>query len=144
MHLHASTQAGIFPTASRSSQKLHFSTTPRSLVGKFGVEFRLDIGARVSEIEAPGAVGATGHAVPAADAAVEVHQRDPIGPFKGGLGRANPHAGGILALIAKDHEGLFPYFFGFHAAFLPGEDVLILFLPDPLDLFFLVPISGTL
>ena len=32
--LQASTQAGSSPSASRSPQKLHFSTTPRILVGK--------------------------------------------------------------------------------------------------------------
>jgi len=112
--------------------------------GKSSIQFRLDIIARVPEIKAPSSVRTTGHAVPAPDATMEVHHRDPVGPLECGLGRADTRAGSIGAVVAKQHEGLLAHVFRLVTAFVAGEYVLYFSDQSLLISSFWVPISGTL
>ena len=89
---------------------------------------------RLAPVEAARAVGAPGHAEAAADAAVEVHHHDPVRPLVGGLGRADPDAGRVLAVVAEDHDVLVLEVLAGVLLLVAGERVVIRRLPDPLDL----------
>ena len=98
----------------------------------------LDVLLGVAPVEAAAAVGAGGHAEPAADAAVVVHDDDPFLVAEGGLGRADTHAGRIVAVVAEDWQlvagiGLVPVEI---RAFREG--VFETGHPDPFDFVFLV------
>ncbi len=129
----ASTQAGCWPLPSRSSQKVHFSTTPFVRVGKSGVgDFRNGRGS--DPVEAARAVRTRGHAVAAADAAVPVHHHDAVVAPPGGLGRADPHAGRVVAVVAEHQDRLAGQAPRRRTRLLVREGALERLLPDPLDL----------
>ena len=59
---------------------------------------------RIAPIEAPAAVRTGGHTETAANAAVIIHDDDTVFIAKGRLGRASPHAGRAVAMIAKNRH----------------------------------------
>ena len=130
----ASTQAGYKPLAIRSSQKLHFSTTPLDRVGYSGLVGSLMNCPGISPVKTPGPVRTAGHTEPAADTAVIIHHDDSVGPFKGGLGGTDPDTGGIGAVIAKHQKRFVFHPFGQKLILIVRKGVFVLFLPDPLDL----------
>ena len=131
----ASTHAGCNPLANRSAQKLHFSTTPIGPGGKFAVHFLvIQAQARILEIETAAAVGTCGHAETAPDTAVKIHQHDAIAfAFESGLGRAHPHAGRILAMVAQNQVGAVLGFFIYEWVWIIRKGIMVMGFPNPFD-----------
>src|SRR5574337_903520 len=94
----------------------------------------LDVRPGIHPVEAAGAVRAGRHAVPAPDAPVPVHHDDAVRPLPGGLGGADAHAGGVVAMIAEHQDGLPPQGVFRVPARLVGEGLVEGLPPDPLDL----------
>ena len=121
---------GKVALASRSSQKLHFSTTPLHRVWKVWVDLR-DERPRVAVIHASRPVRARGHTEPAPDAAVIIHHHDAVRPLECGFCRADPHAWRVVAVVAEDRKRSF-FQSGMRVGIGIGRENFFLWLrPDP-------------
>jgi len=88
---------------------------------------------RLFPIEAAGAEGTGGHAVPATDAAVLVHGDHAVAASPGGLGRADARARRVLTVIAQNKDRRLSALLTVVTVVLLGKDPREGLLPNPFD-----------
>lgn len=95
-----------------------------------------DIRRGFSIVETAHSIGTGGHAEPATDAAVIIHDHNTILVAEGSLGRTNPDTGWVVAMVAEDWQFLF---FGGLVSVQVGvfmKSVFVSCHPNPLDFVF--------